>query len=72
MTEMRDEWNPIETVPRDGTRVNLKRDDEVVCAAYWGFGDESEPHGTFCWILAPRGWRPTHWQPVAKGASASK
>jgi len=64
-------WHPIETAPRDGTRINLRRGDEIACAAYWGFGCHPEPSGSMGWVLAPIHWEPTHWQPIPRAESAS-
>lgn len=51
------DWQPIETAPRDGTRVQLKRDD---CPGYdtVGFWTGSEFATRNYFIL----WfEPTHW-----------
>ena len=37
------EWQPIETAPKDGTRVLLF---PQYCVAHWEFGDEN-------WMIAP-------------------
>jgi len=60
------EWQPIETAPRDGTRVLLSKvgSTEVV-SGYWN-GIRYEDIPVDEWLTAPGGWRrqPTHWMPL--------
>lgn len=57
------EWQPIETAPRDGTRVLLCGDPgnpEVVIGANWN--DIVTPN---CFHVPGWGyWWPTHWRPL--------
>lgn len=56
------DWQPIETAPKDGTRVLLVRDNQQV-VAFYDMGD---------WVIMPSregnvGWlftNPTHWMPL--------
>ncbi len=54
-------WQPIETAPKDETRVLIYRPGfaEAVCVAWWS-------QNWKCWRSVPgqHGWHPTHWQPL--------
>jgi Protein of unknown function (DUF551) len=54
------EWQPIETAPRDGTEILLfarGQHDDV----YRGVGQWSEHSNSWFWSFAIR---PTHWMPL--------
>ena len=68
---MADSWQPIETAPKDGTKVDLwvvseHRAKGERCTAFWArepfsFASKREswrgiPHN-------PMNWKPTHWMP---------
>lgn len=65
------EWQPIETAPRDGTRV-LVRNDRGVFAASWFTEDECEDAHFDGWFIDDgkfnlrtiRGNAVTHWLPI--------
>ena len=68
------EWQPIETVPKDGTRVLLFSYDsyERISIGHWG---TSEPDfsGKTCWVTDSEGPgynsdidNPSHWMPLPK------
>lgn len=59
-------WQPIETAPRDGTVVKIKVDIESV-QAYWEPNLYGEGLGS--WVLTrplhmESVWRPTRWKPA--------
>lgn len=60
-------WQPIETAPRDGTRVLLHPAIEVADVASKGHWNAAER----CWIVggSPSGVRHTHWQPLPDAPS---
>ena len=65
MSTSEQKWLPIETAPKDGTRVLLHHPhatDETVTAGAWGNWDRD----TVCWITDfGEGWlNPTHWMPL--------
>lgn len=66
-------WQPIETAPKDGTRVDLWADGERVCDAWWNAnrGKWMNPQPTTNWGIpvleddeATDGDRATHWMPL--------
>ena len=66
------EWEPIETAPKDGTRVLLydrfmREQDFAVFVGRWVMG----LHGAG-WYATPGAFskRPTHWMPIPKPPSA--
>ena len=67
------EWQPIETAPKNGTRIDLwakawlpafdRFEFRRFADCYWSKGD------TMCnvkaaWAGLDREWRPTHWMPL--------
>lgn len=56
---MNDDWQPIETAPKDGTIIQVRQGDYAPCHALWerGVYKVIEFNGT---------WRPTHWRPCGK------
>jgi hypothetical protein len=64
MPEM-DDWKPIETAPKDGTRIRVKRDDiEETVEWFAALNDwliERDPDGVHHELLS---WQPTHWMPL--------
>ena len=54
------DWRPIETVPRDGTRVLLLTDETVVLAK-WAYTKWYTDNGSVVWDTGF-----THWMPVPK------
>lgn len=65
-------WNPIETAPKDGTRI-LAVEDGNVLAVIWGnrrvdYNDIfcSLPDGWVIWNgdIGPVAINPTHWMPL--------
>lgn len=64
------DWQPIESAPTDGTMVDLRRVDargeSIYHRCHWGLCDRGwSVMGIFDWIMAPEGWRPTHWMTPA-------
>jgi hypothetical protein len=67
-------WQPIETAPKDGTRVLV-----ADANSPWPYGTDEGPHlaawDGYCWCIQLDGQsaRPTHWMPLpappAKGES---
>ena len=57
------EWQPIETAPKDGTRV-LAWEYPYYTVVFWD-DDEEEPY-TPCWKISYGGdiMDPTHWMPL--------
>ncbi len=55
---MQDEWQSIETAPKDGTRI-LAHENGVVDRAYW----DCERNG---WYTHGTLWYPTDWMPLPK------
>ena len=66
------EWQPIETAPKDGTRIWLATESVMKRVGRWHDGEAFERHGTI-----GGGWRraddsqkeslffvPTHWMPL--------
>ncbi len=64
-------WQPIETAPRDGTRVLLWWDGDFAPVAHWE-PDGWAYHMTMNWMAdrgcviadALLGYEPTHWMPL--------
>ena len=60
-----DDWKPIETAPKDGTRIRVKRDDiEETVEWFASLNDwlvERDPDGVHHELLS---WQPTHWMPL--------
>ena len=60
-----DGWKPIETAPKDGTRIRVKRDDiEETVEWFAPLNDwliERDPDGVHHELLS---WQPTHWMPL--------
>lgn len=56
-------WRPVADAPLDGTKVDLRADAVIVRGCYWGLCDvDHSPHGAFDWVMAPAGFRPTHFR----------
>ena len=57
------EWQPIETAPKDGTRILVKGDCTIV--AGWQFIYSADCYG---WAIVNDAWMPeriaTHWMPL--------
>ena len=64
MPEM-DDWKPIETAPKDGTRIRVKRDDMEETVEWfvplYDWLIERDPDGVHHELLS---WQPTHWMPL--------
>lgn len=62
------EWQPIETAPKDGTRVLAANSGGAAWVAH--FRDASEPptykEGWTRFNCSDVGWSPTHWMPLPK------
>lgn len=62
-------WKPIETAPRDGTRILVYREGyaEPVAVCWWSkaFGD---------WLSVPGAyaWRPDKWRPLPQLPESEK
>ena len=63
------DWQPIETAPKDGSKIILYRDSDVFALCSWG-GEEISENGAFWiwWVPEPE-WiaeikNPTHWIPL--------
>lgn len=59
-------WRPIETAPRDGTRIIIyTAGNDTVVESYWKFDEQSGRHGwTNPFIGFGRsGMNATHWMP---------
>jgi hypothetical protein len=62
-------WQPIETAPKDGNSILIRRGDSCR-VAYWEDADD-EADGTYMWHVedAAKGFNhhkdwPTHWMPL--------
>jgi hypothetical protein len=59
-----DEWKPIETAPKDGTRIRVLRGDlQDTVEWFHPLNDwlvERDPDGVHHVLLS---WQPTHWMP---------
>jgi hypothetical protein len=61
-----EEWKPIESAPKDGTSIRVKRDDlqETVVWSHalndWAVG--LHPHASGLTLLS---WQPTYWRPIS-------
>lgn len=53
------QWQPIETSPKDATKI-LISDGKDIDMAYWDYADWCAPHST----SNPVPIIPTHWQPL--------
>jgi hypothetical protein len=60
-----DEWKPIETAPKDGTRIRVLRGDlQDTVEWFHPLNDwlvERDPDGVHHVLLS---WQPTHWTPL--------
>ena len=65
------DWQPIETAPKDGTRILLLTEHDVLCGS-WN-GDEYAKNPRPYWdndksrimgALHTRKFQPTHWMPL--------
>ena len=68
MTRTRMEWQPIETAPKDGTRILLAWGGATVVGFYLDNTSDSHPWGWKGWTVpsmepTPRGLI-THWMPL--------
>jgi hypothetical protein len=66
-----DDWQPIETAPKDGTRVLVYSNDKRQAVAYCdlinmgGFYDEPiRVWNVNGWLSGDTGFIPTHWMPL--------
>lgn len=65
-------WEPIESAPKDGTRVdlwavNVFGEAKRFAGCYWEVATYEFHHDR--WIGLPEGrksWKPTHWMPLPK------
>lgn len=61
-----DQWQPISTAPRDGTRIltfGLKEGQPRQCITWWRRGQDAK--GYIGWgEWHPELWPPTHWMPL--------
>ena len=72
------EWQPIETAPKDGTRLILLRGKGVVCG-YWNddkYIQKSQPYWSHdqerIWgVRDAKTNQPTHWMPLPAPPSAA-
>ena len=60
------EWQPIETAPKDETRILMYRTgyaESTAVGAYWPTWEQ--------WVSVPGSytWKPTHWMPLPKPPS---
>ena len=58
-------WQPIETAPKDGTRIIVVSETgSVWCGVYW----EKRPRAGERWtsFIGPLRFDPTHWMPLPK------
>lgn len=58
------EWHPIDTAPKDGTRIIVYRhrtygNPKTVGEDYWFKGNNG-----WCWAKSNSGSQPTHWMPL--------
>lgn len=58
------EWQPIETAPKDGSRILLLRRQQIVCG-YWrrNWGEPYWAHDAHV-VDDARWFPPTHWMPL--------
>lgn len=74
------EWQPIETAPKDGTRILLLRPEREPTCGRWDdekYANKPEPHWTDdnarLWGRRDTKTRtPTHWMPLPKLPSSSE
>ncbi len=69
MTETREAgWRPIETAPKDGTRVLVWRPresgDHIAHAGVDHWRDDNAGGGSGSWYRSRRYQQPTHWMPL--------
>ena len=67
VAEMKDDWRPIETAPKDGTKVLMFPSPHGFYAGYW-IGHWTDLYGGV-WYMDDIGhlngmWAPTHWMPL--------
>jgi hypothetical protein len=56
-------WRPIETAPKDGTRILLGCNAEVDAGRYWRSENQRNPRERWVWNGWPK-YQPTHWKPL--------
>jgi hypothetical protein len=61
------EWQPIETAPKDGTRILVWCEDEGIVAVEWTiFGWEPQPTNYYTENVCPLWWQPLPEPPAQK------
>lgn len=79
------EWQPIETAPKDGTRIFVWQPDgrwrtnsashgdrgEHVQVVYWHNPYNSNSEGFWVGGTSGRAYRPTHWMPLPSPPSST-
>lgn len=63
------EWQPIETAPRNGTEILVmleNKDMHIVYGHRYDFGNKFE----WAQFDGPNNYNPTHWMPLPKPPSA--
>ena len=54
-------WQPIETAPKDGTKILITVGDNLVGVGYW----DNDTSGLWAlWLSSIERMRPTHWMPL--------
>jgi hypothetical protein len=65
------DWQPIETAPKDGTRILVAIDEDMECAA-WALYDDEEGGGRWIDAMGEAVWNgeePEYWMPLPKSPS---
>ena len=57
-------WLPIESAPRDGTKILVLEDCDVFAAHFNDTGDDDSYWSVYCGQPAVYQPRPTHWMPL--------
>lgn len=57
-------WKPIETAPRDGTRVLLATESGYIGLAGWNSTDEIWRSSMYGYVRDPKHWQPLPAPPV--------
>lgn len=65
---MQDHWQPIETAPKDGTRIITGR---VGCECHCSYFHQTHKEWWAEYADGP-GWQPTHWKPMPERMTSAR